>query len=280
MKYIGAHVSISGGVENAPLNANKVGAKAFALFVKNQRQWSAPPLTEESIKKFKENCEKYGYKPFQILPHDGYLINLGSPDKEALEKSRNAFIDEMKRCELLGLDKLNFHPGSHLGKMGEEDCLKVISESVNIALQQTKGVAAIIENTAGQGSNVGYSFEQIRYLIDMIDDKTRVGVCFDTCHAYSAGYDIKTKEGFEETFKKFDEIIGLEYLRGIHINDTKKPLGSRVDRHENIGKGLLGIETFSYFVNDKRFDNLPIILETPDEELWIEEIKILYSLII
>lgn len=279
MKYIGAHVSIAGGVENAPVNAHKVGAKAFAMFVKNQRQWSAPPLTEDNIRKFKENCEKYGYKPFQILPHDGYLINLGSPDKESLEKSRNAFIDEMKRCELLGLDKLNFHPGSHLGKMNEEDCLKVIAESVNIALQKTNGVAAIIENTAGQGSNVGYSFEQIRYLIDLIDDKNRVGVCFDTCHAYSAGYDIKTKEGFEETFKKFDEIIGIKYLRGIHINDTKKALGSKVDRHENIGKGLLGLETFSYFVNDSRFDNIPIILETPDEELWIEEIKILYGLI-
>lgn len=279
MKYIGAHVSIAGGVENAPLNAHKVGAKAFAMFVKNQRQWSAPPLTDENIRKFKENCEKYGYKPFQILPHDGYLINLGSPDKELLEKSRNAFVDEMKRCELLGLDKLNFHPGSHLGKMSEKDCLKVIAESVNIALQKTNGVAAIIENTAGQGSNVGYSFEQIKYLIDLIDDKNRVGVCFDTCHAYSAGYDIKTKEGFEETFKKFDEIIGIKYLRGIHINDTKKTLGSRVDRHENIGKGLLGLETFSHFVNDSRFDNIPIILETPDEELWIEEIKILYGLI-
>ena len=279
MKYIGAHVSIGGGVENAPLNANKIGAKAFGLFVKNQRQWEAKPLTQKNIDDFKNNCVKYGFKPGHILPHDGYLINLGHPEKEGLEKSRKAFLDEMQRCEQLGLDRLNFHPGSHLGKISEEECLKNIATSINISLDKTKGVIAVIENTAGQGSNMGHTFEQIRYMIDLVEDKSRVGVCIDTCHSYSAGYDLKTDKGFKETFDKFEKIIGLRYLKGIHLNDTKKDYGSRVDRHDNLGKGLLGLETFDRLMNDPRFDDLPIILETPDEDLWPEEIKLLYGLI-
>ena len=278
MKYIGAHVSISGGVENAPLNAHRIGAKAFGLFVKNQRQWQAKPFTSQNIDAFKKNCDKYGYKPKHILPHDGYLINLGHPQKEGLEKSRTAFLDEMQRCEQLGLDRLNFHPGSHLKQISEEECMKRIAESVNIALDKTRGVIAVLENTAGQGSNVGYVFEQIKYIIDLVEDKKRIGVCIDTCHSFAAGYDIKTAEGFRQTFSKFDKIVGFKYLKGIHLNDAKKGLGSRVDRHNSIGKGLLGMEAFRHIMNDARFDDLPIILETPDEDLWPDEIKLLYGL--
>ena len=279
MKYIGAHVSAQGGVENAPVNANAIGAKAFALFTKNQRQWFAYTLSQKSINEFKANCEKFNYKPFQILPHDSYLINLGHPEKEQLEKSRKAFIDEMQRCETLGLDRLNFHPGSHLNGISVEECLKRIAESINIALDKTKGVTAVIENTAGQGTNLGHTFEQLMVIIDHIEDKSRAGVCIDTCHAFTSGYDIGTAKGFKETFEKFDAIIGFKYLKGMHLNDSKKQLGTRVDRHDNIGKGELGEEVFAQIMNDPRFDDMPLILETPDESLWESEIKKLYSLI-
>lgn len=279
MKYIGAHVSASGGVQNAPVNADSIGARAFALFTKNQRQWISNPLTKASIKVFRDNCEKYDYKPFQILPHDSYLINLGHPEAGPLEKSRESFLDEMQRCEQLGLDRLNFHPGSHLNLISIDDCLIRISESINKALDKTKGVIAVIENTAGQGTNLGHTFEQLRVIIDNVEDKSRVGVCLDTCHAFTAGYDVKTPEGFRETFKKFSDIIGFEYLKGMHLNDSKKEYATRVDRHDNIGKGFLGEEVFSMVMNDNRFDNMPLILETPDESLWAEEIKKLYSLI-
>jgi deoxyribonuclease-4 len=278
MKYIGAHVSASGGVENAPVNANNIGAKAFALFTKNQRQWFSNPLTKTSINKFRENCEKFDYKPFQILPHDSYLINLGHPDKEQLEKSRTSFLDEMQRCEQLGLDRLNFHPGSHLQQISEEESLGKIAESINYVLDKTKGVTAVLENTAGQGSNLGHTFEHLRFIIDNVEDKSRVGVCIDTCHAFTSGYNIKTPEGFKETFSHFDKTIGFRYLRGMHINDSKKERATRVDRHENIGKGFLGEEVFRMLMNDPRFDNLPLILETPEESLWEEEIRRLYSL--
>ena len=278
MKYIGPHVSATGGVENAPLNAMAVGANAFALFTKNQRQWVSAPLTQKSIDAFKANCEKAGITPDYILPHDSYLINLGQPEEEALQKSRNSFFDEMKRCEQLGLKMLNFHPGSHLNKISLEECLRRIAESINMALDQTHGVTAVIENTAGQGSNVGFSFQHIAYIIEKVEDKSRVGVCIDTCHTYSAGYDLKTEEGYKQTWKEFDETIGGQYLRAIHLNDTKKPFASRVDRHDSIGKGLLGMEFFERFMRDPRFDNMPLILETPDETLWAEEIKLLHSL--
>jgi len=279
MKYIGAHISTSGGVENAPINANRIGAKAFALFTKNQRQWFSKPLTEENISGFKRNCEKYGYTPDKILPHDSYLINLGHPEKEGLEKSRNAFLDEMQRCEQLGLDRLNFHPGSHLRKIPEEECLLTIAESINWTLDRTRSVTAVIENTAGQGSNLGYTFEQIRFIIEHVEDKNRVGVCIDTCHAFTGGYDLRTKETYENTFHKFAEIIGFEYLIGMHLNDSKKVLGSRVDRHDQIGKGFIGIDTFKMIMNDIRMNDIPMILETPNDELWKEEIEMLYGLI-
>ena len=276
-KYIGAHVSASGGVENAPVNAHQIGATAFALFTKNQRQWVAKPLSAESIALFKENCDKYGYKPEQILPHDSYLINLGHPEKDALQKSRDAFLDEMQRCEQLGLDRLNFHPGSHLNQIKENACLNTIAESINWALDKTSGVIAVIENTAGQGSNVGNSFEQIRTIIDHVHDKNRVGVCIDTAHTYAAGYPLNTLEGYSETWKKFEETIGFQYLKGMHLNDSKKELASRVDRHDSIGKGFIGNSLFEWIMNDPRLDGIPLILETPNEAIWAEEIALLKS---
>jgi deoxyribonuclease-4 len=279
MKKVGAHISASGGVENAPENAFKIGAQAFALFTKNQRQWVANPLSANNIKGFRDNIEKFGFSPNFILPHDSYLINLGHPEKEGLDKSREAFNDEMQRCELLGLKLLNFHPGSHLNKIDPENSLLRIAESINIALNKTSGVTAVIENTAGQGTNLGFEFEQLAYIIENVEDKSRVGVCFDTCHGFVAGYDLRTANGFDETFRKFDEIIGLKYLRGLHLNDAKKGLGSKVDRHESIGKGELGLDPFIRILNSPLFDNMPLILETPDEEIWAEEIKLLYSLI-
>ena len=278
MKYIGAHVSASGGVENAPLNANAIGAKAFALFTRNQRQWKSSPLTKKSISLFKERCEEFGYEAKHILPHDSYLINLGHPDPDGLQKSRDAFLDEMQRCEQLGLDRLNFHPGSHLNELPVDDCLARIAESINRTLDQTAGVCAVIENPAGQGTNLGYTFEQIAAIIDRVEDKTRVGVCIDTAHTLAAGYDIKTEQGFTETFRHFDEVIGFSYLRGMHINDSKKDLATRVDRHDSIGKGVMGMTTFKMLMADPRFDDIPLILETPDESIWAEEIGYLYTL--
>lgn len=273
MKYLGAHVSTVGGVEIAPVNALEIGANAFALFTKNQRQWLAKPLSEENITQFKENCDKKGFDIRYILPHDSYLINLGHPEEEGLKKSRTAFLDEMQRCELLGLHMLNFHPGSHLNKISVEACLDRIAESINIALDKTKGVMAIIENTAGQGSNVGSEFWHLKHIINNVEDKSRVGVCLDTCHTYAAGYDIVNE--YDKVFTEFDEVVGKTYLRAIHLNDSKKSLGSRVDRHDCIGKGGIGIDFFQRFMQDPRFDDMPIILETPDNTLWAEEIKML-----
>ena len=272
MKYFGAHVSASGGVENAVKNAKDIGATAFALFTKNQRQWIAPQLTAEQIETFKRAMAEAGFSAAQILPHDSYLINLGHPDQEGLEKSRESFFEEMQRCELLGLDRLNFHPGSHLKRISEEGSLDRIAESINMALERTKGVTAVLENTAGQGSNLGYKFEHLAYIIDRVEDKSRVGVCLDTCHSFAAGYDLRTKEACDATFAKFDRIIGFKYLRGMHLNDAMRPLGSHIDRHSPMGEGEIGIECFKYIASDPRFDNIPLILETPDEERWAQEI--------
>ena len=272
MKYFGAHVSASGGVENAVKNAKDIGATAFALFTKNQRQWIAPKLTAEQIAIFKEAMAEAGFSAAQVLPHDSYLINLGHPDQEGLEKSRESFFEEMQRCELLGLDRLNFHPGSHLKRLSEEGSLDRIAESINMALERTKGVTAVLENTAGQGSNLGYKFEHLAYIIDRVEDKSRVGVCLDTCHSFAAGYDLRTKEACDATFAEFDRIIGFKDLRGMHLNDAMRPLGSHIDRHSPMGEGEIGIECFKYIASDPRFDNIPLILETPDEERWAQEI--------
>ena len=277
MKYIGAHVSVNGGVSSAPLNANAIGAKAFALFTGNPSRWVSKGISNEEAELFKIRCEELGYTPEVILPHDNFLINLGSPDAKKLAMSRTSFLDEMKRCQQLGLKMLNFHPGSHLNIISEEECLDKIAESINLTLDSTQGVTAVIETTAGQGSNMGWDFAHVAHIIEKVEDKDRVGVCVDTCHTYSAGYDLKTKEGYERTWNDFDEIIGFKYLRGMHLNDDKKPLGSRVDRHELIGRGTIGPDFFYRLMNDPRFDNIPLILETPDELMWEFEIAWLYS---
>ncbi|MDE7116121.1 MAG: deoxyribonuclease IV [Muribaculaceae bacterium] len=277
MKYIGAHVSVKGGVSNAPLEATRIGAKAFALFTGSSNRWASKAISEEETERFKSNCEAGGFSPAHILPHDNFLINLGSPDPQKLEMSRKSFLDEMRRCSQLGLTMLNFHPGSHLKEIPVDDCLDLIAESINISLDRTEGVTAVIESTAGQGSNLGYEFEQIARIIDKVEDKTRVGVCVDTCHTYSAGYDLRSEDGYAKTWNDFDRIIGAGYLRALHLNDDKRELGSRIDRHEEIGKGTLGEDFFIRLVNDPRFDNMPLILETPNDAIWHEEIAWLYS---
>jgi len=289
-KFFGAHVSVSGGVFNAPIQAKELGAKAFALFTKNQKRWDAKPFDTKTLDLWFKNLDLSGVKSKHILPHDSYLINLGNPDEAKLIKSRNAFIDELQRCDILGLDRLNFHPGSHLLKFSKKDpdleektysaeieCLELIAESINIALDKTKNVKAVIENTAGQGTNLGYKFEHLAYIIEKIEDKSRIGVCIDTCHMFTAGYDIRTKEAYNNTWNEFEKIVGFEFLMGMHINDSKPELGSKVDRHESLGDGKIGIDAFDFIANDKRMDDIPLILETPNTDIWEEEIKKLYS---
>jgi len=278
VRYVGAHVSAAGGVQNAPLNAKKIGAKAFALFTKNQRQWRAKPLTDEAISEFKQNLTLAGIGTDQVLPHDSYLINLGHPEQEPLEKSRAAFLDEMQRCEQLGLSLLNFHPGSHLRKISEEESLDKVAESINITLEWSQGVTAVIENTAGQGSNLGYRFEHLAHIIDKVEDKSRVGVCLDTCHTFTAGYDLRSRESCEATFAEFERLVGFEYLRGMHLNGSKPDLGSRVDRHDSLESGKLGLEVFRYIMNDVRFEGIPMVLETVDDTIWAQEIELLYGM--
>lgn len=278
MKYIGAHVSTADGVANAPLNAHLIGAKAFALFTRNPSRWKSKPISDEAAELFRERCSQYGYTPAHILPHDSFLINLGSPDAAKLHQSREAFADELFRCEQLGLEMLNFHPGSHLNEIEEQKCLETIAESINLALENSTGVKAVIENTAGQGSNLGFRFEQLAEIISRVEDKTRVGVCIDTCHTFAAGYDIATPQGFEDVWKEFASTVGFGYLCGMHLNDSKKGLGSRVDRHETIGNGTLGNQFFAMLMADSRFNDIPLILETPDESIWAEEIKLLYAM--
>jgi deoxyribonuclease-4 len=290
-KFVGAHVSSSGGVQNAPLNAMQIGAKAFALFTKNQKRWDAKPFDTKTLDAWFKNLELSGILPKHILPHDSYLINLGNPDEQKLIKSRMAFIDELQRCDILGLDRLNFHPGSHLQKFSKKDpnledsihsakieCLETIAQSINIALDKTKNVKAVIENTAGQGTNLGYKFEHLAYIIDKVEDKSRIGVCIDTCHMFVSGYDIRTKEAYDKTWDKFDKIVGFEFLMGMHINDSKPPLGSKVDRHHSLGEGEIGWDAFRFIMNDDRMDDIPLILETIDDTIWQQEIENLYKL--
>lgn len=278
MKYIGAHVSTEGGVSNAPVNAYNIGARTFALFTRNPSRWKSSAITPREAALFIARCDELGFDRAKLLPHDSYLINLGAPDAEKLAKSREAFLDELRRCEQLGLSLLNFHPGSYLNTITPEASLDLIAESINEALSKTAGVTAVIENTAGQGSNLGFTFEQIARIIDKTDDKSRVGVCIDTCHAFAAGYDLSTEAGYTQTWNDFDRIIGFRYLRGMHLNDAKKGCGSRVDRHETLGNGMIGKRFFEMLMADERFDGIPLILETPDPEGWKSEIEWLYSL--
>ena len=277
-KFVGAHTSAAGGVFNAIKNAEAIGAQAFALFTKNQRQWKAKDLDSETIDTFKRMLDESGILPKHVLPHDSYLINLGHPEDEKREKSLDAFIDEVERCMQLGLDRLNFHPGSHLRKIDEDVCLDRIAEAMNITLEKTEGVSLVLENTAGQGSNLGWKFEHLAHIIDKVEDKSRVGVCIDTCHMFTAGYDIRTREAYDITMAQFENIVGFKYLMGMHLNDSKPDLGSHVDRHDCIGKGKIGLEAFRYIMNDERMDDIPLILETIDESIWAEEIRLLYSL--
>lgn len=294
MKFVGAHVSASGGVDNAPLNAMKIGAKAFALFTKNQRQWVAKPLEPKMIESFKANLKASGVLPKHVLPHDSYLINLGHPEVEKLEKSREAFIDELERCEQLGLELLNFHPGSHLVKVAKKDpeyddkiieaelnCLDIIAESLNLAIEATKGskVKLVIENTAGQGTNLGYKFEHLAHIINKVKNKSRVGVCLDTCHTFTGGYDLRTREAYDATMNEFERLVGFEYLSAMHINDSKPKLGSRVDRHHSLGEGEIGWDAFKFIMNDERMNDIPLVLETIDETIWDREIESLYDMV-
>lgn len=278
MKYIGAHVSAAGGVGNVPGRANEIGAKAFALFTKNQRQWKAKPLSDEDIKAFKTNCEELGFSIDHVMPHDSYLINLGHAEKAKLQKSRDAFLDEMQRCEQLGIKLLNFHPGNHLNLHSPAACLATIANSINWTLDQTEGVTAVIENTAGQGTTMGHTFEQLAEIIDQVEDKSRVGVCIDTCHAFTAGYDLRTYDSFTKVFQEFAQTVGFNFLKGMHLNDSMKPFDSRLDRHESLGEGEIGIDGFRFIMEDERFDDIPLILETPNTEQWADEISILYDM--
>jgi deoxyribonuclease-4 len=275
MLFIGPHVSASGGVQNAPHNASALGATGFGMFTKNQRQWSAPPYDESTVAAFKKNLFDLGFTPSQVLPHDTYLINLGNPDPIAYKKSYSAFVDELKRCSLLGLPMLNIHPGSHLRLTSEETCMERIAEAINAAHAETRGVTVVLENTAGQGSNVGHSFEHLAFLIGHVSDKSRIGICLDTCHAFAAGYDLRTKKTYTDTMKRLDETVGFGYLRAAHVNDAKAELGSRLDRHQSIGKGTLGLDAFRMLVDDERFHGIPLVLETIDESLWPAEIALL-----
>ncbi len=277
MKYVGAHVSTQGGVENAPLNASKINAKGFALFLKNQRRWEAPPYTSKNILAFKDNCKQFKFTNDDILAHDSYLINLGHPDKISLEKSRVAFLDETSRADQLELKTLNFHPGSHLREISERECLKKIAESLNIISDKTKNIIFVLENTAGQGSNLGYRFEHLKEIIEQVEDKDRVGVCLDTCHLFASGYDLRTEEDCQYTFTEFDKIVGFKYLKGMHLNDSKALFNSKKDRHHSLNHGEIGLDAFKYIMKDSRFDNIPLILETIDDNLWIDEINMLYS---
>jgi len=273
MYFIGPHVSIGGGVANAPMNAKALGATGFGMFVKNQRQWTAAPLAAADIEAFRLQMSADGYTAAQVLPHAGYLINLANPDEAAHAKSMAALLDELQRCMALGLDKLNFHPGSHLRLITPQQACDRVAQSINAALAQTSGVTLVIENTAGSGGNIGSTFEDLKAMVGGVDDTSRVGVCLDTMHMFGAGFDIRTRDGFLKTLEHFDRTVGMRYLRGLHLNDSKVGLGSHVDRHESLGAGLLGIDVFKCIMRDKRFENIPLVLETPNEEIWAQEIR-------
>lgn len=272
MKRIGATVSIAGGVRNAVTNAVEIGATAIGMFTRNPRMWNQRPLSEQEAAAFRDACREHGFAPRHVLPHDSYLINLGSSDPAVVEKSRAAFLDEMRRCQALGLRYLNFHPGAPKRGLSKERCIDQIARYVNETLARTEGVEAVVESTAGQGTNVGDTFADLAALIERFADRERAGVCLDTCHLFAAGYDLRTRAGYERTLAEFDAVVGLRYLRGWHLNDSKGGLGSHVDRHAPIGAGLIGRAPFAWIVQDPRFEEMPLILETPEPERWAAEI--------
>ncbi len=277
MHYFGAHTSIAGGLKQAAVRAHELGANAFALFTKNQNRWFSPPLKEEEILLFKETTQSLGFQKEQILPHDSYLINLGNPDEEKRKKSIDSFSDELERVRQLGLGKLNFHPGSHLKEISIEEELTLIARSLDLAMERVAIVHPVLETTAGQGSNVGWRFEEIRDIIAQSSYPERLGVCIDTCHSHAAGYEMRTEEGYGRMMEEFGKIIGFSKLEGMHLNDAKSGFASHVDRHAPLGKGTIGLSLFSMIAKDERTAGIPLILETPDETLWKEEIAWLKS---
>jgi AP endonuclease-1 len=280
-KWIGAHVSASKGVFNAIPNALDIHAQSFALFLKNQRRWDSKPFDNDTISQFRSLCLEHNFVN-KVLPHGSYLINLGNPDTDKRKKSYDAFLDDLVRCEQLGISLYNFHPGSTVGHCTREESISFIAECINQAHQQTSKVICVIENMAGQGNTIGSKFEELRDIIDLVKDQKRIGVCLDTCHMFAAGYDIRTRKAYEEVMTQFDKIAGFKFLKGVHLNDSKADLGSGKDRHENIGKGKIGLDAFRFLVNDERFNEIPMVLETPIDdkfEIYAQEIQLLYSLI-
>jgi len=269
---LGAHMSIAGGVHTAIERAVRIGCTTLQMFVKNNNQWKGKALSDEDVATYKDALSKARIGP--VVVHDTYLINLCASDRSILKKSRDALTDELQRCEKLGVDYLNFHPGAHMGR-GEKEGIERIAESLNMIHTRTKGfrVKSVIESTAGQGTALGYKFEQLKDMIDLVDEQERMAVCIDTCHIFAAGYDIVSEEGYHRTFREFDDIIGLDRLVAFHVNDSKRELGSRVDRHEHIGKGKIGLEGFRLIMNDERFVNIPKILETPKSDDMHEDVE-------
>ncbi|KAM9992742.1 hypothetical protein ACTFIY_010180 [Dictyostelium cf. discoideum] len=274
---IGGHVSIKNGYPTLIQSVVAQGFKAVAFFTNPPRTWKHHTVKLDDSIKFKQSCKSLNFDVNCILPHGSYFLNLGSPNKENLQKSRDLMIHEMKNCEILGVKHFNFHPGSHLNEISESESIKKVAESLDYILERTKDVVAVIECTAGQGTNLGYTFEHLRDMIALVKDKTRVGVCLDTCHMFAAGYNISTKSNCDVIFQEFDKVVGFKYLKGVHLNDSKSTCGSKLDRHENIGKGHIGTPCFKYLVNDKRFQNIPMILETVGP--YDQEVKLLYSFI-
>ncbi|CCH62790.1 hypothetical protein TBLA_0I01300 [Henningerozyma blattae CBS 6284] len=266
-KYkFGAHVSTKGGVSNSVTNAYNIGCNSFALFLKSPRKWESPQYTTEEILKFKANCEEFRYDPLlDILPHGQYFINLANPDKEKTEKSFNSLLDDLTRCEQLGIGLYNLHPGSSIDGDHQRQ-LKQLAEYLNKAIKKTKFVKILLENMSGKGNLVGSDLKDLETVISFIEDKSRIGVCVDTCHTFSAGYDLRNKESFEKFWKDFDDIVGLKYLGAIHLNDSKTPYAANKDLHEKLGEGFIGLETFRLISHDERFTKLPIILETPQKD--------------
>ncbi|KAK2050292.1 apurinic endonuclease [Colletotrichum somersetense] len=289
--YIGAHVSGAGGVQNSIQNALNIGANAFALFLKSQRKWESPPLAADARDQFVSLAKGNGYDAAaHVLPHGSYLVNLAQADADKAKQAYTSFIDDLERCEQLGIKLYNFHPGNTGGLSRDEACGRIAAQ-LNNAHKATKKVVTVLENMAGTGNVIGTKFEDLKQIIDKVEDKERVGVCIDTCHAFAAGYDLRTPEKFHETMKEFDEVVGNKYLKAFHLNDSKAPFASHRDLHANIGTGFLGLRAFHTLVNHEPFQNLPMVLETPidrkdangkmveDKKVWADEIKLLEQLI-
>lgn len=274
MFYIGPHVSISGSLSLAPKRAREIGASGFGIFTRNQRQWISKPLSDEEIALFKQSLEENGYTRDMVLPHDSYLINLGNPDEEKRKKSLDAFIEEERRVSQLGLRYLNFHPGSHVNQIDPDGCLSLIAESLSKAMEAVPDVEPVLEITAGMGSNMGSRIEELRSIIERCGNDPRLGVCIDTCHAFQSGYDLSEPKKAEAFFDELDGMLPGR-LKGLHLNDAKAPCGKHLDRHESLGKGQIGLDTFLWISEQRRFENIPMVLETPNETLWPEEVRML-----